>query len=116
MKNNFPKVSVMHGVEHTEYLFVNDFSKIPVVNQMITAYKAIYNVFVSNIYHKPHYIFKSQSYEFHNRTIGLFSANDTIMAGYFVGMQRYLRTRKALLATFSSAEFNTMALNSKFPK
>ena len=38
------------------------------------------------------------------------------MAGYFIGMHRYLRMRKALLDTFSSAEFNTMALNSKLSK
>ena len=35
------------------------------------------------------------------------------MDGYFIGMHRDLRTRKALLATVSSAEFNTMALKSK---
>ena len=38
------------------------------------------------------------------------------MAGYFVGMHRDLRMRKALLATVSSAEFNTMTLNSKLSK
>ena len=38
------------------------------------------------------------------------------MAGYSIGMHRYLRMRKALLGTVSSAEFNTMALNSKLSK
>ena len=38
------------------------------------------------------------------------------MAGYFILMHRYLRTRKELLATAYSAEFNTMALNSKLSK
>ena len=38
------------------------------------------------------------------------------MAGYFIGMHRDLRMRKALLATVSSAEFNTMAMNSKLSK
>ena len=38
------------------------------------------------------------------------------MAGYFIGMHRDLCMRKGLLATFSSAEFNTMALNSKLSK
>ena len=68
------------------------------------------------IYHKPHSIFKSKSYEFQNRNIGSFSGNDTRMARYFVEMHRDLRMRKALLATVSSAEFNTMALNSKLSK
>ena len=76
----------MRGVEHTVSLFFNDVSKIPVFNQMITAHKAIYKLFGSGIYHKPHSIFKSKLYEFHNRKIGLFSVNDTSMAGYFIGM------------------------------
>ena len=107
----YPEITVMRGVEHTVSLFFNDVSKILVVNQMISAHKAVYNLFGSGIYHKPHSIFKSKSYDFHNRNIGLFSGNDTRMAGYFIGMHRYLRTRKALLATVSSAEFSTMTLN-----
>ena len=83
---------------------------------MITYHKEIYNLFGSEIYHKPHSIFKSKSYEFHNRNIGLFSGNDTRMAGYFIAMHRYLRMRKALLATVSSAEFSTMTLNLKLSK
>ena len=38
------------------------------------------------------------------------------MAGYFIGMHRDLRMIKALLATVSSAEFNTIILNSKLSK
>ena len=83
---------------------------------MISAHKAIYNLFGSGIYHKPHSISKSKSYEFHNRTIVLFSGNDTRMAGYFIGMQRDLRMQKELISTVSSAEFNTMTLNSKLSK
>ena len=94
LKINDPKLSVMCGVEHTVSLFFNDISKIPVVNQMITAHKEIYNLFGSGIYHRPHSIFKSKSYEFHNRNIGLFSGNDTILASYFIGMHMYLRMRK----------------------
>ena len=111
LKINFPKVSVMCGVENIVYLFFNDVSKNPVVNQMITDHKAIYNLCGSIIYHKPNSIFKSKSYEFHNMNVSLFSGNDTRMADYFIVMHRDTRTRKALLATFSSAEFNTMSLN-----
>ena len=53
---------------------------------------------------------------FKNRNIGLFSGNNKRMAGYFIGIHRYLLMRKALLAIFSSAEFNTMALKSKLSK
>ena len=83
---------------------------------MVTAHKEIYNLFGSIIYHKPHSIFKSKSYEFHNRNIGLSSVNDTQMDGYFIGMHRDLRMIKALPATVSSTEFNTMSLNSKLSK
>ena len=116
LKIHYPKVSVMHGVEHNVSLFFNDVSKIPVMNKMITDHKAIYNLFGSGIFHKPHSIFKSKSYEFHNSNIGLFSVNDTRTYGYFIGMHKDLRMRKALLATVYSAEFNTMALNSKLSK
>ena len=51
LKIHYPKVSVMRGVEHTVSLFFNDISKIPVLNEMITAHKAIYNLFGSIIYH-----------------------------------------------------------------
>ena len=44
---HYPKVSVMHGFEHTVSLFFNDVSKIPVVNQIIKSRKAIYNLFGS---------------------------------------------------------------------
>ena len=83
---------------------------------MITAHKAIHNLFGSGIYHKLHSIFKSNWYEFHNRNIGLFSGNNTRMAGYFIGMHRYICTRKAILATVWYAEFSNMALISKLPK
>ena len=68
------------------------------------------------MYHKPHYIFKSNLYEFHNRRIGLFSGNDTRMAVYFIVIHKDMRMIKALLDVVSSAEFNTMALNSKLHK
>ena len=106
----------MRGVEHTLSLFLNDVSKISVINQMIIAHKEMYNLFGPSIYHKPHYIFKPKSYEFHNMNIALFSGNDTRMDGYFIEMHRYLRIIKTLLATFSSYEFNNMPLNSKLSK
>ena len=81
---------------------------------MILAYKAIYNTFGSGIYHKPRYISKSKSYESHNRNIGLFSGNDTIMAGYFIEVHRDLCMKKLLLVKTASAGFNSISLNYKF--
>ena len=60
LKIHYPNISVMSGVEHTVSLFFNDVSKIPVVGQMITAHKSIYNLFGSGIYHKPRSTFKSK--------------------------------------------------------
>ena len=65
LKMHYPNLTVMHGVEHTVSLFFNDVSKIPIVNQMISAHKTIHNIFGSGIYHKPHSIFKSKSQDFH---------------------------------------------------
>ena len=84
LKVNYPKLTVMRGFEQTVSLFFNNVPKIPIVNQMISTHNMIYNIFCSGIYHKPRSIFKSKSQEFHNRNIGLFSLNETIMAGYFM--------------------------------
>ena len=88
LKKNYPKISVMCGVEHTVSIFFNYFFKIPVMNQIITYHKAIYKLFGYCIYHKPQSKFKSESYEFQNRKISLCSGNDARMAGYFVGIHR----------------------------
>ena len=58
LKINYPKISVIRGVEHTVSLFLNNFTKISVVNKTITAHKTIYKLFGSSIYHKPNSIFK----------------------------------------------------------
>ena len=62
LKIHYPNISFMRGVERTVSLFFIDVSRISVVTQMITAHKAMYNLFGSGIYHKPHSIFKSESY------------------------------------------------------
>ena len=75
LKVHYPKLTVMCGVEHIVLLFFNHVSKIPIVNQMISCHKMIYNIFGYGIYHKPRSVFKSKSQEFHNRNIGIFSGN-----------------------------------------
>ena len=71
----YTKLVVMSGVEHTLSSFFNNVSKIPILHQMVSAQKMIYNIFGSGIYHNPRFIFKSKSQEFHNKTIGIFSGN-----------------------------------------
>ena len=116
LKVHYPKLKVMRAVEHTVSLFSNDVSKIPILNQMIYAHKMIYNIFCYGIYHKLHSILKSKSQDFHNRNIGLFSGNDTIMDEYFMGLHRDLRTRKVLQATISSSELLSIPTTTKFTK
>ena len=60
LKINCPNISVMRGVKHIVSLFFNNFSKISVLNQTITAHNSVYNLFGSDIYHKPHSILKSK--------------------------------------------------------
>ena len=109
-------LTVMRGVEHTVSICFNDVSNIPIVNQTISAHKMVYNIFISGIYHKPHSIFKSKSQYFHNRNIGLFSGNETIINVYFMRMLRDLRVRKVLKANILSAEFISIPTNTKFNK
>ena len=116
LKVHYTKLRVMRRDEHTVSLFFNDVSKIPIVNQMISAHKMIYNIFGSGIYHKPHSIFKSKSQYFHKINIGIFSVNKTRMDGYFMEMHRELRMRKVLQATISSAKFISVSTTTKFTK
>ena len=116
LKTHYPKLTVMCGVDQIVLLFFNNVSKIPIVNQMISSHKMIYNIFGSSIYHKPHSIFKSKSQDFHKRNIGLFSGNETRMAGYFMGVHRDLRMRKVLQDTISSAGFLSIPTTTKFTK
>ena len=76
----YPKFTVMCGVEYIVPIFFNDVFKIPIVNKMIFAHNMLYNILGYDIYHKPHSILKSRYQEFHNKNIGIFSVNDTIMA------------------------------------
>ena len=41
MKIHYPKLPLIHVVEHTVYLFSNDFSKLKILNQNINGRKAI---------------------------------------------------------------------------
>ena len=50
LKVYYPKLTVMHGVEHTVSLFFSDVSRITIVNQMISAHKMIYIIFLVLVY------------------------------------------------------------------
>ena len=76
----------------------------------------IYNIVGSGIFHKPHFIFKSKSQEFHNKKIGFFRGNENRMARYFMGVHRYLRMQKFLQANLLSEDFIVIPTNNKFEK
>ena len=116
LKVHYPKLTAMRGVEHTVSLFLNDFSKINIVNQIIYAHKMIYNIFGSGIYHKPNSIFKSKYQEFCNRNISLLGLNETRMAGYCMGIHIDLRMQTFLQDTISSAEFIDIPTSNTFYK
>ena len=116
LKVNYPKLTVICGVEHTVLLFFNYFSKITIVNQIISAHTMIYNIFGSGIFHEPHSIFKCKSQEFQNRNIGVFSGYDTRMSGYSMWMHRDLRMWKGLQDIISSENFIGIPTNNKFDK
>ena len=62
----YPKLTVVHSVEHTVSLFFNDVFKIPIASKIISSHKVIYNIFCSGIYHRPRSILKLEYQEFHN--------------------------------------------------
>ena len=51
LKVHYPKLATMRGVEHAVSLLFNDVSNIPIVNQIISAHKMIYNIFWSVIFY-----------------------------------------------------------------
>ena len=102
LKVHYPKLTLMCCVEHIAS-FLYNFSRIPIIHQMIYVHKVIYNIFSSGIYHKPKSNFKYKYKEFHNKTIGIFSRNYTLMARRFMGMYRDLQIKKYLQLTIMYA-------------
>ena len=49
LKMHYPKLTFMRGVEQKLSLFFNDGSKTPILNQMISTHKKIYNIFDSGV-------------------------------------------------------------------
>ena len=105
----------MRGFEHNVCFFFNDGTKIPIVDQIITARKAIYNLFVSRIYHRPNSVFKSKYINF-TILLLVFSGKDTRMADYFIETHRDIHMRKALLSQFLLKNSTVWPSTKKFAK
>jgi len=111
LEAKYPRISVLHGVEHVVSLFFSDVARIPQVHLLIAKQKRRYNTFGSGAIHGAHAIFSTQAKIFNNgKQLGLCRASDTRMAGYFMAMHRDLRLRKALESTVASAAFATLTL------
>ena len=63
-------------------------------------------IFGSGSHHSTHAIYKRFSKEhFHGKFVGLISAADTRMAGYFIAFARLLRVKNVLKSTIALSEF-----------
>ena len=111
MEAKYPRVTVLHGVEHVTALFFSDLAKIKQVQALIWKQKRGYNTFGLGAIHAVHTIFKMQARLFNKgKDIGLLHASDTRMARYFMAMHHDLRQRSALESTVGSAAFATLNL------
>ena len=69
-------------------------------------YRKIYSNFGSGSHHSTHAIYKRFSKEhFQGKFVGLISATNTRMAGYFIAFARLLRVKNILKSTIASSEF-----------
>jgi hypothetical protein len=114
---HYPRVMVLHGVEHVVSLFFKDLSNIQVVKHQIVRYCFIYRVFGSGAMHSPYALFQRHARAFNNgRPIGLLRASDKRMAGYFMAMHRELRLKQALQETVTGSNLISLKISkSKYP-
>jgi hypothetical protein len=106
----YPRVHVLHGIEHVVSLFFKDVFLIPIFSCMIDLTRAVYNVFGSGTYHAPHAIFRKKSKAIFGRYLGFIRAADTRMAGYAVSLQRMVRLKEVLKSVLNSREFKNLGL------
>jgi phosphatidylglycerophosphatase A len=104
MQVHYPRVMVLHGVEHVVSLFFKILSNMKVVKHQIFCHHFIYRVFGSGVLHPPYALFQRHARTFNNH-IGLLRVSDTRMAGYFMAMHMDLRLKQALQATATGSDF-----------
>ena len=101
----YPTISVLHGAEHVVSLF-SDLAKNKVISKAIMIYRKLYSIFGSGTHQSTHAIYRRLSKEHNNgKFVGLISAAETRMAGYFIAFARLLRLKHVLKSTIASAEF-----------
>jgi hypothetical protein len=102
----YPRITVVHDVEHVVSLFFKDiFTKMPVFQCLSQSSKWCRNIFGST-HCGPHAIFKKHSIMHNNGIyIGFIKISECHMAGELIGLLRLLRLRDILRATIASKEF-----------
>ena len=95
------------------HYFLCHVSKILIVCQIISAHNAIFiylvPVYIKSLIPISNINIKTSTI----KTLVLLMQNDNRIAGYFMGIHRYLRMRKVLQYKILSAEFNNIKTNMK---
>jgi hypothetical protein len=129
----FPRITVVHGLEHVLSLVFVDISKIPVIHvsyfvlqsswplniltiffrkfiqQLNLQVKRLYRTFGSGSNHKPYAFFMQHSKTYNKgRRVGLLRSAETRFASFFYAMHRALCCREALESTVHSAQWKDL--------
>ena len=134
MQAAYPRMTVVHGLEHVLSLVFEDIAKIKVVRvsvlcadlsfahcthyfvQLLTLQvKRLYRCFGSGSNHKPYAFFIAHSKQFNKgRAVGLLRTTETRFASFFYSMHRALRCRSALEATVHSVAWKDLKRQKPF--
>jgi hypothetical protein len=111
----YSRTMTLHGSEHVISLFFNDIFGFPQFKALYRIARRAYRVFGSGSMHAPYAIFQKYS-KLHNggKNIGLMRAAGTRMAGAAIVMMRFIRLKKALISTVTSAEFQNLKVKKYF--
>ena len=86
--------------------FFQTWQKTKIISKAIMIYRKLYSIFGSGTHQSTHAIFRRLSKEHNNgKFVGLISAAETRMAGYFIPFARLLRVKQVLKSTIASPEF-----------
>ena len=112
----YPRISVLYGAEHLVSLFFADLArKNHIISTTIMIYRKIYSIFGSGSHHSTHAVYRHLSAQHFNGTfVGLISAAETRMAGYFIAFARLLRVKNVLKSVINSHEYVNMCEKNLF--
>lgn len=98
----YPRITVMHGVEHVCSLFCKHLLKATKICSLVKVYRLLYRYFGSGSTHMTYSVFKKYAKENNNNLqIGLIQAAETRFGGYFYAFYRLLHLKRALRQTIN---------------